>query len=69
MSKSFHSGPDHTRKVSRLPPLPEQLDPLVTELFADTAARGGHTLNLHLVSAHAPRIAKPRRSYTTALRT
>jgi AhpD family alkylhydroperoxidase len=68
MSKASQSSPDHTRKVSRLPPLKEKLDPLAAELFADTVARGGHTLNLHLVSAHAPRIAKPRRAYTTALR-
>lgn len=67
-SKPSHSGPDHTRKVSRLPPLPEELDPLAAELFADAVARGGHVLNLHLVAAHAPRIAKPRRAYTTALR-
>jgi alkylhydroperoxidase family enzyme len=55
-------------KVSRLPPLPEPIDPIVLGLFEDTLARGGPILSLHLVQAHAPKLARARRPYTTALR-
>jgi AhpD family alkylhydroperoxidase len=68
VSRKSDAGSDHTRKVSRLPPLPADLDPQAAALFADAEARGGHVLNLHLTSAHAPRLAKARRGYTVALR-
>lgn len=55
-------------KVSRLPPLPEPLDPIITELFEDTAKRGGHILNLHLTKAHAPKLQAAGRNITRALR-
>src|SRR5436190_3282759 len=55
-------------KVSRLPPLPEPLDPLITELFEDTARRGGSILNLHLTKAHAPKLQYAGRHITRALR-
>jgi AhpD family alkylhydroperoxidase len=55
-------------KVSRLPPLPDPIDPIALGLFEDTLARGGHILNLHLTQAHAPKLAKARRPYTKALR-
>jgi AhpD family alkylhydroperoxidase len=55
-------------KVSRLPPLPEPLDPIVTELFEDTARRGGSILNLHLTKAHAPKLQAAGRHITRALR-
>jgi len=55
-------------KVSRLPPLPEPLDPIITELFEDTAGRGGSILNLHLTKAHAPKLQAAGRHITRALR-
>ena len=55
-------------KVSRLPPLPEPLDPIITELFEDTASRGGSILNLHLTKAHAPKLQAAGRHITRALR-
>jgi alkylhydroperoxidase family enzyme len=55
-------------KVSRLPPLPEPIDPIILELFEDTLARGGHILNLHLTNGHAPKLARARRPFATALR-
>jgi AhpD family alkylhydroperoxidase len=55
-------------KVSRLPPLPEPLDPIITELFEDTARRGGSILNLHLTKAHAPKLQQAGRHITRALR-
>jgi AhpD family alkylhydroperoxidase len=55
-------------KASRLPPLPEPLNPIIRELFEDTARRGGHILNLHLVMAHAPKLAQAGRPSARALR-
>jgi alkylhydroperoxidase family enzyme len=59
---------DPHAKVSRLPPLPKPLDPMVAELFDDTRRRGGHILNLHKVSGHAPRLTRAKRPFTYALR-
>ncbi|MDB5643448.1 MAG: hypothetical protein JWN07_2765 [Hyphomicrobiales bacterium] len=55
-------------KVSRLPALPKPLDPIVAELFENTRQRGGHILNLHKVSGHAPRLTRAKRPFTYALR-
>ncbi len=58
----------HTRKVSRLPPLPEQVDPIVAQRFADQRARGGEPLNLHLTQAHAPHLTKAKSAFVWMLR-
>jgi alkylhydroperoxidase family enzyme len=55
-------------KVSRLPPLPQPLDPIVAELFENTRKRGGHILNLHKVTGHAPKLTSAKRPFTYALR-
>lgn len=55
-------------KVSRLPPLPEPLDPIVMENFEETTSRGGSILNLHLTKAHAPKLQAAGRHITRALR-
>lgn len=55
-------------KVSRLPPLPHPLDPIVAELFENTRKRGGHILNLHKVTGHAPKLTSAKRPFTYALR-
>ena len=55
-------------KVSRLPALPLPLDPISREMFDEQISRGGHILNMHLVNAHAPKIARARRHVTFALR-
>ena len=67
-SESDRRNFDPFRKASRLPPLAPPLEPTVAALFEDSLSRGGHILNLHLTNAHAPRLAKPRRAFTTALR-
>jgi alkylhydroperoxidase family enzyme len=59
---------DPHAKVSRLPPLPGPLDPIVAELFENTRQRGGHILNLHKATGHAPRLARAKRPFTYALR-
>jgi 4-carboxymuconolactone decarboxylase len=55
-------------KVSRLPPLPEPIDPIVLENFEETTSRGGSILNLHLTKAHAPKLQAAGRHITRALR-
>ena len=55
-------------KVSRLPALPLPPDPITQEMFDEQMSRGGHILNMHLVNAHAPKIARARRHVTYALR-
>ncbi len=55
-------------KVSRLPPMPLPPDPITQKMFDEQHARGGHILNMHLVNAHAPRLADAKRKMTYALR-
>ena len=60
---------DYNRgKVSRLPALPLPPDPITQQMFDEQTSRGGHILNMHLVNAHAPKIARARRHVTYALR-
>jgi 4-carboxymuconolactone decarboxylase len=63
-----HHDDDPHAKVSRLPALPKPLDPIVADLFENTRQRGGHILNLHKVSGHAPRLTRAKRPFTYALR-
>jgi 4-carboxymuconolactone decarboxylase len=65
---SAGSKDDPHVKVSRLPALPKPLDPIVADLFENTRQRGGHILNLHKVSGHAPRLTRAKRPFTYALR-
>jgi len=58
----------HTRKVSRLPPLPKTLAAAQQENFDKVLNRGGQILNLHRVSAHAPALARVRGDFVWALR-
>lgn len=54
-------GPLHAQegqKVSRLPPLPQPLDPIMQEMFAKRRAAGGAIINLQLVTGHAPKFAR-----------
>ena len=53
------------QRISRLP---DPSDPILEELHARTKARGGRVLNIHRVSAHAPRLARAKAAYTSALR-
>ena len=58
----------HTRKVSRLPPLPDKVDPIMEERFATQRARGAEPINLHLAQGHAPILSKAKGEFTWALR-
>lgn len=59
---------DYHEKISRLPGLPQPLDPRIEAVFADSRARGSHILNLHLLGAHAPELAEARRPLIYAIR-
>lgn len=45
-------------KVSRLPPLPQPLDPIMQEMFDKRRAMGGAIINLQLVTGHAPKFSR-----------
>ena len=67
MTDASHRLP-HTRKISRLPALPEKVDPIIEQRFAEQRQRGAEPLNLHLVQAHAPKLAKSRGDFAWTLR-
>lgn len=58
----------HTRKISRLPPLPEKVDPIMEKRFADQRARGAEPINLHLAQGHAPVLSAAKGEFTWKLR-
>ncbi len=45
-------------KVSRLPPLPQPLDPILQEMFDKRRAQGGAIINLQLATGHAPQFTR-----------
>jgi alkylhydroperoxidase family enzyme len=49
--------PPELRKVSRLPPLPQPLDPILQQMFAKRRAQGGAIINLQIATGHAPKFA------------
>jgi alkylhydroperoxidase family enzyme len=50
--------PLEQQKVSRLPPLPQPLDPIMKAMFDKRRAQGGSIINLQLVTGHAPKFAQ-----------
>lgn len=46
------------QKVSRLPPLPQPLDPIMKAMFDKRRKQGGAIINLQLVTGHAPKFAQ-----------
>jgi len=46
------------QKVSRLPPLPQPLDPILREMFDKRRAQGGAIINLQLATGHAPKFSR-----------
>lgn len=50
--------PLEQQKVSRLPPLPQPLDPTMQAMFDKRRAQGGSIINLQLVTGHAPKFAQ-----------
>lgn len=62
------SAADVQQKVSRLPALTLPLDPIIKQMFDRRAAMGGAVINLSLVRAHAPKIAKAAEGAAYAIR-
>jgi alkylhydroperoxidase family enzyme len=50
--------PVEERQISRLPPLPQPLDPILQEMFAKRRAQGGDIINLQIATGHAPQFAR-----------
>jgi alkylhydroperoxidase family enzyme len=44
--------------VSRLPPLPQPLDPIMQQMFDKRRAMGGAIINLQLTTGHAPKFSR-----------
>jgi alkylhydroperoxidase family enzyme len=44
--------------ISRLPPLPQPLDPILQDMFDKRRAMGGAIINLTLTTGHAPKFAR-----------
>src|ERR1700744_1479605 len=50
--------PVEEQKVSRLPPLPQPLDPILQEMFNKRRAQGGDIINLQIATGHAPKFVQ-----------
>jgi 4-carboxymuconolactone decarboxylase len=44
--------------ISRLPPLPQPLDPILQDMFDKRRAMGGAIINLQLTTGHAPKFTR-----------
>jgi hypothetical protein len=51
------SAAQDQQKISRLPPLPQPLDPTLQEMFDKRRAMGGSIINLTLTQGHAEQVA------------
>jgi len=49
---------DEQQQVSRLPPLPQPLDPIMQDMFDKRRAMGGAIINLQLTTGHAPKFSR-----------
>jgi len=54
--------------VSRLPPLPQPLDPILQDMFDKRRAMGGAIINLNLTTGHAPKFARASGAMAFAIR-
>ncbi len=50
--------PVEHQQISRLPPLPQPLDPILQEMFDKRRAHGGAIINLQLATGHAPKFTR-----------
>jgi hypothetical protein len=54
--------------ISRLPPLPQPLDPILQDMFDKRRAMGGAVINLTLTTGHAPKFARASGGMAFAIR-
>lgn len=50
--------PVEQQKISRLPPLPQPLDPILQEMFDKRRTQGGAIINLQIATGHAPKFTR-----------
>jgi len=62
------SAAEEQQKVSRLPPLPQPLDPILKENFDKRHAMGGAVINLTLTQGHAPKFARAASAMASTIR-
>ena len=60
--------PVEQQKVSRLPPLPQPLDPILQEMFDKRRAQGGAIINLQIATGHAPKFSRASEAMAFAIR-
>jgi alkylhydroperoxidase family enzyme len=51
-------APVEQQQISRLPPLPQPLDPILQEMFDKRRAQGGAIINLQIATGHAPKFTR-----------
>src|SRR5262245_10348886 len=51
-------GAEEFAKVSRLPPLPQPLDPIMQQMKDQRRAQGAELINLQLTNGHAPKFSR-----------
>lgn len=64
-------GPLYAREgqqVSRLPPLPQPLDPILQDMFDKRKAQGGAIINLTLTTGHSPKFSRAANTMAFAIR-
>ena len=54
--------------MSRLPALPQPLDPILQEMFDKRRARGGDVINLQIATGHSPKFARASEPMAFAIR-
>jgi len=54
--------------ISRLPPLPQPLDPILQDMFDKSRAMGGAIINLQLATGHAPKFTRASRAMAFTIR-
>jgi hypothetical protein len=54
--------------ISRLPPLPQPLNPILQDMFDKRRAMGGAIINLTLTTGHAPKFARASAAMAFAIR-
>ena len=62
------SAAEEQQQVSRLPPLPQPLDPILQEMFAKRRAMGGAVINLTLTTGHAPKFIQAAQAMAFTIR-
>jgi alkylhydroperoxidase family enzyme len=66
--KQEQKVPVEQQQISRLPPLPQPLDPILQEMFDKRRAQGGAVINLQLATGHAPKFTRAANAMAFTIR-